>query len=231
MTMEDNKTESLEYVLGLLEGDERKRFEADLLDDPDLATEVWALEETFVPLASAVKDRPPPPRVFSKVETRLFGAALRQGRRRSSPTTAVWRWLASVFGLGFVGVLAALAVVLMRPEMIAPQGQADWVAAIVHTDGGITLARVRDDGQLVTEAVPLKDTATRAQLWLVPPDGTPRSLGLLARDGRSVVAISQAMDELLTPNSQLLITLEPAGGSPTGRPTGPEVGSGSLRRI
>ncbi|MEM8856173.1 MAG: anti-sigma factor, partial [Pseudomonadota bacterium] len=118
-----------------------------------------------------------------------------------------------------------------RPEMIAPQGQADWVAAIVHTDGGITLARVRDDGQLVTEAVPLKDTATRAQLWLVPADGTPRSLGLLARDGRSVVAISQAMDALLSPNAQLLITLEPAEGSPTGRPTGPEVGSGSLRRI
>ncbi|MEM8855025.1 MAG: anti-sigma factor, partial [Pseudomonadota bacterium] len=204
MTMEDNKTESLEYVLGLLDGDERKRFEADLLDDPDLATEVWALEETFVPLASAVKDRPPPPRVFNRVEARLFGAARRQGRRRSSATVAVWRWLASVFGLGFVGVLAALAVVLMRPEMIAPQGQADWVAAIVHTDGGITLARVRDDGQLVTEAVPLKDTATRAQLWLVPADGTPRSLGLLARDGRSVVAISQAMDALLSPNAQLL---------------------------
>ena len=49
----------------------------------------------------------------------------------------------------------------------------------------------------------------------------PRSLGVLPPSGGSLAAP-------LAPNTQLLVSLEPKGGSPTGQPTGPVLYGGWL---
>jgi anti-sigma-K factor RskA len=60
------------------------------------------------------------------------------------------------------------------------------------------------------------------QLWSLPDGATvPASLGVLPADGKQVQASPAA-------GGQLLVSLEPAGGSPTGAPTGPVVYSGRL---
>jgi hypothetical protein len=65
----------------------------------------------------------------------------------------------------------------------------------------------------------------RRELWALSKGATiPVSLGVLPADGRLVRA--QAQDH--RPDTQLLISLEPKGGSPSGLPTGPVVYGGKL---
>ena len=89
------------------------------------------------------------------------------------------------------------------------------------------------DGRLV---LPLKIKPPRdftdktLEVWLVPPDGAPRSLGLLpSPEGGTTVALSLPPDlaEALA-TSELAVSLEPSGGSTTGVPTGPVLFSGAV---
>ena len=69
------------------------------------------------------------------------------------------------------------------------------------------------------------------QLWLLVADRTkPRQLGLLPPSGRKRIAISPENARLLTGAGELLITLEPAGGSPHREPSGPPVFWATLER-
>jgi anti-sigma-K factor RskA len=64
------------------------------------------------------------------------------------------------------------------------------------------------------------------ELWLVEPGARPRSLGVLPSSGKR-------FDLPASPpaQSQLLVSLEPAGGSPTGAPTGQVLYGGTLLPI
>ncbi|RYZ44833.1 MAG: anti-sigma factor [Sphingobacteriales bacterium] len=68
------------------------------------------------------------------------------------------------------------------------------------------------------------------ELWAVPKEGNPRSLGLLAADG----SITLTLPANATPESVplLAVTLEPKGGSPKADgPTGPIVFKGAWVKI
>jgi anti-sigma-K factor RskA len=89
------------------------------------------------------------------------------------------------------------------------------------------------DGRLVLrlKIKPPRDfTDKTLEVWLVPPDGTPRSLGLLPSvEGGTTVALNlpQETAEALA-TSTLAVSLEPSGGSTTGLPTGPVLFSGEV---
>ena len=57
---------------------------------------------------------------------------------------------------------------------------------------------------------------------------TPRSLGLL--DPLQEISLPIG-SELATPNAALAVSLEPAGGSPSGLPTGPVLFQGHLQAV
>jgi anti-sigma-K factor RskA len=64
------------------------------------------------------------------------------------------------------------------------------------------------------------------QLWALPQGATaPTSLGLIPPEGRVTVTPSAISPE---PGMLIEISLEPPGGSPTGRPTGPILFIGRL---
>ncbi|HEX7440087.1 MAG TPA: anti-sigma factor, partial [Caldimonas sp.] len=62
------------------------------------------------------------------------------------------------------------------------------------------------------------------ELWALPAAGAPRSLGLISAQGASVVQRSRVLKDTVA----LAVSLEPAGGSPTGAPTGPVLFVGRL---
>ena len=63
------------------------------------------------------------------------------------------------------------------------------------------------------------------ELWALPKGETkPHSLGVFPPSGRQLTAE-------LAPDTQLLVSLEPKGGSPTGQPTGPVLYGGWLTTI
>ena len=64
------------------------------------------------------------------------------------------------------------------------------------------------------------------ELWAVPTDGTgPRSLGVLPTGAGATVALR---GKVLAGVDTLAVSVEPPGGSPTGKPTGPIVYAGKF---
>ena len=62
------------------------------------------------------------------------------------------------------------------------------------------------------------------QLWIAPqPGGPPQSLGVLGHDEFTVKATLAAYDPAVINNATFGISLEPLGGSPVDRPTGPVI--------
>ena len=59
------------------------------------------------------------------------------------------------------------------------------------------------------------------ELWIVPQDGQPVSLGVVPVGDTYQVILDDRTRALLASSRTLAISLEPVGGSPTGAPTGP----------
>ena len=96
------------------------------------------------------------------------------------------------------------------------------------------VASVSGDGQsLVTRPIlPVALAPGKAlELWAVPPNGAPRSLGLISANGSTVLKRDKLALALLDASrtAALAVSVEPPGGSPTGAPTGPVVFAGKLQ--
>ena len=74
--------------------------------------------------------------------------------------------------------------------------------------------------------LPATEAGKSLELWILPPSGNPRSLGLLANRRLSLPLDGTAAADLA--QGALAVSLEPAGGSPTGLPTGPVLYSGPV---
>ena len=99
--------------------------------------------------------------------------------------------------------------------------------------GSAFVASVSGDGSsLVTRPImQVQLQANRVfELWSVPPQGAPRSLGLINSDGLTLLDRKKLPATLLRGGTAALaVSLEPPGGSPTGAPTGPVVYAGKLQ--
>ncbi len=68
------------------------------------------------------------------------------------------------------------------------------------------------------------------ELWVIPADGKPRSLGTMPAGRQMHMRLADALAQLLQQGATIAISVEPPGGSRTGAPTGPVVVSGALSR-
>ena len=74
--------------------------------------------------------------------------------------------------------------------------------------------------------------ATRVpELWLIPPDGKPRPVGLLRADQTVTLTLPADLAALAKKDAVLAVSLEPPGGSTTGLPTGPVIATGKLTSL
>jgi anti-sigma-K factor RskA len=218
-----------DYVLGTMRGRARRRFESLLRADPALAEEVARWESRLGPLAQAIPPLEPPPRLWQAVERRIAGAAPLE---TSAQAPGFWSNLAFWRGFGLAaGALAALLAVYvaLRPPVPAEAPQA---VAMLNDEAGRAafLVELESGRKLALRALAVGDPGTghSYELWLLPKAGNPRPLGLMPVAGAARLEVSAA-DAALLPGSQALaVSLEPAGGSPTGLPTGPVLFKGAL---
>ena len=218
-----------EYVLGTLRGPARRRFETLLGAHPALRAAVRDWQARLAPMAESVVPVPPPPGVWSGIERTLFAA--RESRVAGEPLPW-WRRLG--WWQGAAGVATAAAITLGVLVGQTPPAQPPIVIVMNASAGAGGLqaasfvASVAADGRsLVLKplgAVPL--AAGRAlELWAVPGAGAPRSLGLVSPDAATTVLRARLLDG----TAAFAVSVEPAGGSPTGAPTGPIVSVGKLQ--
>ena len=69
------------------------------------------------------------------------------------------------------------------------------------------------------------------ELWALPKGGAPVSLGVLPSKGASRRLLSPVQQSALAHATDVAVSLEPSGGSPTGQPTGAIVFVAPLRTV
>lgn len=69
------------------------------------------------------------------------------------------------------------------------------------------------------------------ELWIIPADGKPRSLGIVSGDSPSQISINAKLRDFIDQGATLAITPEPETGGPGGQPSGPILASGKIVSI
>ncbi|MET0878789.1 MAG: anti-sigma factor [Tardiphaga sp.] len=214
-------TQAAEYVLGLLEGEANMEAERRLASDASFAREVEQWRARFGEFDDTTQSQPAGEALWNRIEATFADAP-----PRAAPLSAWSRLWSDISVLRTATIGASLAVLMLavglgvairqarlQPVMVAVLVDGDRTGAVVHAfaDGRVVLL------PLTSINVPSGRTL---QVWTLPSrERGPVSVGLMDR----ARTLELELKDLPTPGPNQLfeITLEPAGGSPTGRPTGP----------
>jgi anti-sigma-K factor RskA len=217
-----------EYVLGVLDADQRARCLQLIASDVDFAGLVATWEDRLSPLNAAYAEVAPPANTLSAVESRLFGDPAPAG---------IWNSL-RLWRAGAIAALLALAVVaglnagLFGP---GPTGQGAQMIATLQADGSnaqFAALYDADDGTIRISAVAgAPDEDRDFELWFIEGGNAPVSLGLLNRAGASSIAVPAGQRNRIADGTIFAVSHEPLGGSTTGAPTGPVVAAGAIHKI
>jgi len=229
-----------EFALGTLRGRARQRFQRFMAEDPVLAAAAQDWELRLAPIVASVAPVQPPARVWRAIQERIGGAPLQADGIWGN--LSFWRNL----GLAASGMAAGLlaAIVFITPQAPSP-APAPVVVRVPSNEMGATYLAVLSDPKtqkpmLVVSAgrssselwVKTLDPAIHVpdrslELWALPPGQAPRSLGVIAPSEKmTALKLVAAADQAFAEIPALAVSLEPAGGSPTGAPTGPVLYTG-----
>ncbi|WP_419730674.1 anti-sigma factor [Lichenicola sp.] len=228
-----------EYVLGTLCREEARLLEREAETDPVVAGAIAGWEQALAPLLETVTSVAPPPTVWPRIQSTLdFAGPVRPaaptgalpGNRLAAagtdPASAVtgspnrpansniWR-AAAAAGFLLAAGIAGVAI------LDRPAGVPVPVAALspVGSKPAVFVAESQPNGSLSIVPLSPVDVASGhdLELWSLRRGETvPHPLGVMQPTGTRLAAGTLPHGDL-----QLLISLEPKGGSPTGLPTGP----------
>jgi len=204
-----------EYSLGLLDAEGLARVAELRAGGGDFDAAVRAWEGRLMPLAVELEAVEPPASVWAGIAAAVAPPV---ARPRLWDSLKFWRF----FGLGAAALaVAAVAVVVMPAAPVAPAA----VASLRLSSGGEFVATAQRAGAGMVLVVSPAEVSVPAQksaeLWLILPGQAPLALGLLA----SAAPVVVKMPAVNVADVTLAVSIEPLGGSPTGKATGPVVGS------
>jgi anti-sigma-K factor RskA len=226
---EDDEALAAEYALGVLPAGERRVFAARAAADKSLSDRVTFWDEQFSPMAEAIAPVAPPARALSQIESRLFVQGTETGRAGLFGSLRFWQ------GLSFAS-LAALAIVgglLLRDPVGGTATGPSFVATIAAENGSLNLVALYDpqsNSLRLTRSQGEPATGRSFELWLIEGGNAPVSLGVLPVEASGSIILAPETSEKLA-GATLAISDEPAGGSPTGQPTGAVLGAGPVVAI
>ncbi len=235
---EDRDVTAAELALGLLDGEEKSAATRRLLAEPDFAHAVERWRAHFGTLVPAIPEVEAPANGLARLEAAIGVAPPLAGSpvaANDNRALAFWRGAAGLSGL----IAAALVLAItLRPPAPPPAPnviiqQSPVLVASIAPPKGPPVAAVYypDRDELRIAAATLTDTGHSAELWVIPADGTPQSLGVLGAGRNNVVALRGADARRLIAGATLAVTAEQVGGSPDGKPHGPVVAAGPLQTI
>jgi anti-sigma-K factor RskA len=212
-----------EYLVGAMRGRPRRRFERALKTEPLVAARLAYWQRTYAPRPSDQMRVQPDPNTWRQLETELGLAKYKRPWWRRVGLWQLWATAAT----------AALVVTIgIRVQQIESPKQVVEIARLGAKDQPATVtASLSKDRQFLElrAARPVEAGPKQSyELWLIPKEGgAPLSLAVLGRlDARLIVP--QSHRSRLLAGATLAISVEPAGGSPTGAPTGPVILVGAI---
>ncbi|WP_294039805.1 anti-sigma factor [Sphingomonas sp.] len=210
-----------ELAIGLLDGEERAAALRRVIADPAFAREVESWRNRLAGLFDDYTEVEAP----ASVAARLAKPQDAAKPRSAWPILALATALAAAVALFFVSrpVPTPLQVPVAQPHPI-------MVASLMMTDKSASVPAMIDmtTGEMTIPHANMAPAGKSAQLWMIGSDGVPKPMGLLAAAGTSRMTLAPGQRGQLAAGITLAVSIEPAGGSPTGKPTGPVVASGKL---
>lgn len=217
-----------ELALGVLEGDERAEALRNYLSDPVFAAAVEAWRMRLGQLHETAEHEPVPD-FWPAIEARLDRAEAPQMLRK------LRFWRGSALASGAVAAVLAGALLLSGDPQVQTVVLPPDQSAIAQLDGeaGAALAANYTPavGQLQIRPLDLPQSNLTPELWLIPADGVPRSLGLIGAEGTTRISVPRNLRAYLKDGAVLAVTLERAETAPHKAPTSTPIATGKISMI
>lgn len=229
-----------EYVLGLLDGEALFAARARLAHENEFAARVAWWEDRLAPLLDELGGAELDAGLWARIEQALDAreaegtvVALKTRLRR-------WQAATALAAAASVAALALAAWPMLRGPAAPPPAASSQVAQaplvssipITGTPLRLVVTYLPDRQELLVSAAGLtSDGVHDHELWLVPAQGGPQSLGVIQPGAERGVPVRQALARQLHAGATLAISREPLGGKPPQAEVGPIVGQGTLTQI
>jgi len=228
-----------EYVLGVLSPEDWAAARTRVTIDPDFAAEVVAWEARLTPLVLASEAIAPTQDLWPRIRRALPANEI------GGPRDGLTFWRGLTAASAFIAVVClTLVAVSGRPPAPAPTPAADrlagtgpsqpaaepmQVALLKPAHGPTAFVATLDRSRRLMTVSPGAPPTPRGKslvLWMIPPGGAPQLLGEIPSDHSARMPMPDAFAGKGDTPIVLAVSVEPKGGSPTGRPTGPVVATG-----
>ncbi len=214
-----------EYIVGTLRGAARRRFKRALQDEPTVALRLKHWHGLFALRYTHMIEAQPSPKIWKQLERDLGLARFRAPWHKR---TGFWRGWA-------IGATAALALAVGM-QTLRPVAEPPAPVEVAQLAGKADVTRVAvklsPDGrtlELQPARAVVAGPAQSYELWLIPAEGgDPISVAVLG-NLEARFALPAAQVGRVKTGAKLAVTVEPAGGSPTGKATGPIILIGEVK--
>jgi anti-sigma-K factor RskA len=220
-----------EYVLGTLQGRARQRFAQLVAQRGYLRNAVNQWEKRLDPLSTRITAQSPPKRVWRNISRELN---LISNESRRILLIGFWNnillWRATTFTAIVLLVMSLLYSWLPQTQL---PGSPSYLAVLKSKQDAPMFVATASSRPMQMKIMMMDESVMYPdkdlELWCVMrQSGEAWSLGVLARKKETVFTMNQNEWRLMGDISSLSVSVEPMGGSPTGRPTGSIVYTGEL---
>jgi anti-sigma-K factor RskA len=233
-----------EYALGMLDADAHAAAEARIAIDLDFAARVarWeAVGHDWASTAPADKDWSPDDLWHRLEATFPTGHEARVLPRPANDIGKQSDALGSAFGWRLGTIAASFAALVLGGLFLSERGRVqefDARLAAVQAQGEVATSAIRvaqvsqadgapllsviyegQDGKLTARIAEIADQNLVPELWVIGPDGKPRSLGQGTGGSAFVVEITEQMRKDIAAGSVIAISLEEPAPVPSAQPT------------
>ena len=222
MDRDDMDMLAAEYVLGTLDADERTAVAARRQRETDLDAAITAWEARLAPLLEHTCDAAPRAGLLADIQNEIAARDVNGGGSVVDLRRQVTRWKA--IASGAMAVAACLFGLVIYTGALQPPREQQFVA--VFQDGDAP-PRFIMSVNLKTRELTVRPVAAELpagktyQLWIVSDElePGPHSLGLLDKPEKPTHKELRRFSPELLQNATFGISIEPEGGSPTGKPS------------
>ncbi|MFJ4117646.1 anti-sigma factor domain-containing protein [Pseudomonas psychrophila] len=220
-TPERRRALAADYAIGLMPPTARKRFEHLLLDDGALRAELARWQNHLTLLTEPLVEQPVPEHVWQAVVARIEPQTLHVPLKRP-----FWNWLR-------LGAVACSLLIVLTAGLLYNRDSVQYQATLLSgtAQPGLRIEAHADYLKVQPLELAAVEAGRSLELWAIPVEGKPVSLGRIPADGDGRIALSQSQQQLIRVPVVLAVSLEPQGGSPTGQPTGPVLYQGPLATL
>ncbi|WP_435418427.1 anti-sigma factor [Parerythrobacter aurantius] len=233
--MTDTDFLAAEYALGLLDGEELARARDLEGRDPAFASAVAGWQAQLAPLLDEIGEKQAHAHLWQSIERRLGPRPANDNRAELAGQLRRWKWATAIMSGAAAAMLAALLALPFRASApVQPDPLPPLAASIPVGDSGVRLevTYLGQSRELVVAAAGLTaDGVHDHELWLVPGEGAPLSLGVVEPGTIRKARLDDALAAQLADGGKLVLTREPLGGAPEGGKAGPVVAQGSFTAL